>query len=80
MKIGTLYTDFTVNAKQEAMVAGSDTVLTAVSYTGKQNQRKRSQKKCTRCKKMGHLEESSWKKHPELMPDKVRKTKSTQDT
>jgi len=28
---------------------------------------------------MGHLEESCWKKHPELMPDNVKKTKSTQD-
>lgn len=41
IKIGTLYTDFTVNAKQEAMVARSDTVL-ATAYTGKQNQQKRS--------------------------------------
>jgi hypothetical protein len=35
-------------------------------------------KTCNQCKKKGHTEKKCWKKHPELIPDKVKAARRKQ--
>jgi Pol polyprotein/integrase-like protein len=66
LKIGALYDDFAVNAKQESMSIGAETALMA-------DKKGKKPKQCTHCKRKGHLEPQCWQKHPELKPERLIK-------
>lgn len=43
------------------------------------NENQKRSKKCDHCKKKGHDKDSCWKKHPELIPKKFKKTNKKQE-